>query len=156
METGSNALNLYEVSEVELIYKTKVKASQRPKIDSAKSAYTILLQNWNANRIDFIEEFKVLLLNQASRVLGIYEVSKGGLTSTTADTRLIFAAALKANATSIILAHNHPSGQLIPSKADKIITQTIKYGGELLEIKVLDHLIVTSEGFYSFVEEGEM
>ena len=148
--------NLYQVSEIELVYKSKIKASQRPKIASAKDAYNVFIKNWNENNIDFIEEFKIILLNQGNRVLGIYQVSKGGLTGTIADTRLVFAAALKANAVAMILAHNHPSGQLIASHADKSLTRNIKAAGELLDIHVLDHLILTSEGFISFVEEGLM
>ena len=94
-----------------------------------------------------------MLLNNASRVLGIFEVSKGGISGASADVRIVFAAALKANATGIILAHNHPSGQLVPSDADKYITENMRKAGELLNIRVLDHLIVTAEGFCSFSDE---
>ncbi|MCE6989540.1 RadC family protein [Dyadobacter sp. CY323] len=153
MESFANVSNLYQVTEIELIYKTNVQASQRPKIASSRDAYKVLMQTWNADRLEFIEEFKILLLNNASRVLGIFEVSKGGISGASADVRIVFAAALKANATGIILAHNHPSGQLVPSDADRYVTENMRKAGELLNIRVLDHLIVTAEGFCSFSDE---
>lgn len=153
METLLNEL-LNQIAEVELIYKTKVKCSQRASIKSSRDGYDLFLQNWDKNKIDFVEQFKVLLLNKANRVLGIYEVSTGGITGTVADPRLIYIAALKSNATQIMISHNHPSGNLKPSQADEQLTQKIKQAGQLLDIKLLDHLIVTSEGYYSFADEG--
>ena len=144
----------FEVAEIQLSYKTKVKPSQRPKISSSKDAYSILLDTWDDEKLEFVEQFKVLLLNRANRVLGVYEVSTGGVSGTVADPKLVFAAALKANASAIILAHNHPSGQLKPSDADLKLTQKLKEGGKFLEIPVLDHIIVTSEGYYAFADEG--
>ncbi len=145
---------LFEVSEVELVYKSKVKASERLQITSSKSAYEVLLKAWDENKIEFVEQFKVLLLNRANKVLGVYEVSSGGITGTVADPRLIFAAALKANACSLIISHNHPSGNLEPSRQDEELTAKIKQAGEFLDIKLLDHLIVTPEAYYSFGDEG--
>jgi DNA repair protein RadC len=89
-------------------------------------------------------------------VLGIFEVSKGGISGASADVRIVFVAALKANATGIILAHNHPSGQLMPSDADKYITENMRKAGELLDIRVMDHLIVSAEGYCSFSDDGLM
>ena len=91
---------------------------------------------------------------KAAKVLVIYEVSTGAITGTVADPRVIFAAALKANATAIIISHNHPSGNLKPSRQDEDLTQKIKYAGEFLEIKLLDHVVVTNEGYFSFSDEG--
>ena len=150
----TNTTGLFEVAEIELVYKSKVKASARPQITSSKSAYEVLLKAWDENKIEFVEQFKVLLLNRANKVLGIYEVSTGGITGTVADPRLIFVAALKSNSCSMILSHNHPSGNLKPSRQDKELTSKIKQAGELLDIKVLDHLIVTNEAYYSFADEG--
>jgi len=87
-------------------------------------------------------------------VLGIVEVSTGGIAGTVADPKLIFAAALKGAATEIILSHNHPSGNLAPSQADIDVTRKIKEGGKLLKIAVLDHIIITSERYFSFADEG--
>lgn len=156
MESVMSISEMYKVAEIELVYRSNVKVSQRPKASSSSEVYQILLQNWDENKIEFVEQFKVLLLNRAGRVLGIYEVSTGGVSGTVADPKLIFAAALKANATSLILAHNHPSGNTNPSEADRKITRKIKEGGKLLEIMVLDHIIVTTEGYRSFADEGEI
>lgn len=147
---------MYKVAEIELIYKTRVKASQRPKVSSSKEVYQILLKSWDENKIEFVEQFKILLLNRGGRILGIYEVSSGGVSGTVADPKLIFSAALKANASSLILSHNHPSGNTRPSEADRQLTRRIKMAGELLDISVLDHIIVTTEGYCSFADEGEM
>jgi DNA repair protein RadC len=144
------------VSEIDLIYKTKVKNSQRPHVTSSQYAYTLIKDCWDPGKIEFLEQFKVLLLNQSNKVLGIYEVSSGGITSTVVDVRLLFAAALKAGAAGLIIAHNHPSGNVLPSEPDKHITKKISMAGEVLDIKLLDHLIVTSEHYYSFADQGAL
>lgn len=142
------------VAEVELVYKTKVKPSQRPKIGTVKDCYELLKQLWNENTIEMQEEFKVMLLNRGNKVIGVYEASSGGLTGTVADPRLILAAAIKSLAVSIILSHNHPSGNLKPSRADEELTQKIKVAASYHDIRVIDHIIITSEGYYSFADEG--
>jgi len=147
-------LNYLKVSEIELTYKSKVKATERPKITSSNEAYQIAMQIWNPNTIELFEEFKILLLNNSNRVLGCYSVSSGGITGTVVDIRLIFSAALKANASAIIMIHNHPSGSLIASEADKSITAKVKSAGRFLDIQIFDHLIITSESYYSFADSG--
>jgi DNA repair protein RadC len=154
METKVNASGLYNVAEVELIYKSKVKASERPQICSSKDAYKVLIQLWDDNKIEFVEQFKVLFLNKANKVLGAYEASTGGISGTVADPRVIFAAALKANCCAIIVSHNHPSGNLKPSRQDEELTQKLKQAGQLLDIKLLDHVIITNEAYFSFADEG--
>ena len=154
MEESMKSGALNQIAEVELIYKSKVKASERPKITHSKDAYIIFKDNWDENKIELQEQFKVMLLNRANKVLGIYEVSTGGMTGTVADPKLIFAAALKASACSILLVHNHPSGNLKPSKQDEELTHKIKEGGKLLDIQLLDHLIISSEGYLSMQDEG--
>ncbi len=96
----------------------------------------------------------MIYLNTAGLVIGSYQFSTGGLTGTIADVRLILSIALKTLATGIILAHNHPSGNLTPSEADKLITNKIQQAGKLMDIKVLDHIILSFDGFYSFIDEG--
>lgn len=105
MENKSNIPAWTIASEIELTYKSKVKASERPSIKDSKEAYEILLKVWDEGRIDLQEEFKVLFLNRANKVLAVYNVSTGGLTGTVADPRLIFTAALKCNSVSLVLAH---------------------------------------------------
>lgn len=100
------------------------------------------------------EEFWVLYLNNANKVIYKAQLSKGGITGTIVDVRLIFKLALENNATSIILSHNHPSGKLVASEADKEITKKLKFAGEQLDIKVLDHIIITEKGYLSFQDEG--
>jgi DNA repair protein RadC len=142
------------VEEIQLVYKSKIKASQRPQISCSGDAYELLLKIWEEGKLEFVEQFKVLLLNRANKVLSLFEVSSGGVTGTVADPKVIFTAALKRNACAMILAHNHPSGNLKPSKADEELTRKIKNAGAFLDIKVLDHLIVSNEGYYSFADEG--
>ncbi len=100
------------------------------------------------------EEFWLLFLNNSNKVIAKSQLSKGGLTGTVVDIRVIFKAAFENNATSIILAHNHPSGKLAPSDADKQITTKIKTAGQQLDIPILDHVIITENGYFSFADEG--
>ena len=156
MEEKLSLEELNNVSEIDIVYKKKVncKVSERPLIKSSSDVYEILLHYWDQDKIDLLEEFKVLFLNRSNRVLQIYNVSSGGITGTVADPRLILAAALKVASCSIMLAHNHPSTSLKPSKADEELTSKIKYAAQFHDIKVLDHIIVSSEGYYSFADEG--
>jgi len=100
------------------------------------------------------EEFWVLFLNNSNKVISKAQLSKGGLTGTVVDVRMVFRLALENGATGLILCHNHPSGNLQPSQADKEITKRLKLAGESLDVKVLDHLIITETKYYSFVDEG--
>lgn len=154
METKIKNTDWQIVSEVELIYKSKVKTSERPQIKSSRDAYKLILSCWDQSKIELCEQFKILLLNNAYKALGIYEVSSGGITSTQADLRLIFSSALKANATALMIVHNHPSGNLTASEADKTITRKIAEAGKLLDITLLDSLILTPESYYSFADNG--
>jgi DNA repair protein RadC len=154
MERKMNQQTLTQVTEVELIYKTKVKPSDRPRITTSVDCYKIFLEHWDKNKIEFVEQFKVMLLNRANKVLGIYESSTGSVSGCVVDPKQIFCAAIKSHASSIVLVHNHPSGNLTPSEADKSITRKLKAAGEFLDLKVLDHIIVSTEGFYSFADEG--
>lgn len=154
MEPKRNVADLYKVAEVELTYKTKVKASERPQIISSDDAYNLLKKAWDDGKISFVEEFKVLLLNRANRVLGLVNVSTGGVSGTVADPKIIYVAALKANACALIISHNHPSGNVKPSRADEELTQKIKNAGAFLDIKLLDHLILSEETYFSFADEG--
>lgn len=143
-----------QLEEVELIYRRKIKASARPLITNSADINRILAQVWNQDKIDLLEEFKVLFLNRANRIIGVMDVSAGGITGTVADPRIILAAAVKCCAVSLILAHNHPSGNLKPSRADEQLTVKIKEAANWLDMAVLDHIIISSEGYYSFSDEG--
>ena len=91
------------ISEVSLIYRSKVKASDRPQVKCSRDAYKIFMENWNPDIIEFVEEFKILLMNRSNSVLGILEISKGGISGTVTDVRVIFQAAIKGNASGIIV-----------------------------------------------------
>lgn len=151
-----NRENLSVVAEVVLSYHPKVKPSQRPMVKMAKDAYEILLGFWNMDHIELRETFCVMLLNNRNRVLGVVELSNGGYTATVADLKMIFSVALKACASSIVVAHNHPSGELKPSSEDIRVTRKLMEAGKILEIPVHDHLIITSEAYLSMAEEGYM
>lgn len=142
------------VSEIELSYLPRVKPSARPKIQGHHDAYQIFIDTWDMSKIELFEQFKVMLLNKANRVLGICTLTNGTAAGTIVDPKQVFAVALKANATQVILAHNHPSGNLTPSNNDCEVTKRVKLVGQYLDLKVLDHLIISVEGFYSFASEG--
>ncbi len=102
------------------------------------------------------EIFAVLFLNRANRVIALETISEGGITGTVVDIRIIMKKAVLHNAISIILCHNHPSGNLQPSRADEMITQKIKEAALLFDIRLLDHIIVSIDGHYSFADEGKL
>lgn len=135
-------------------YSEDVKQSEMIKIKSSLEASEVLRKCFNQDTFFMQEQFIILMLNQSSKVLGYYPLSTGGLTATVVDLRLIFSTAIKTFATGIIISHNHPSGNLTPSEADKNITKKIKAAGELLDIKLMDHIILTDEQYFSFADEG--
>ena len=140
------------ISEIQLKYHPF--KSVKTKITSSNDAFTFLLDHWNLDTIELQEEFKILLLNRANEILGIHILSKGGMTGTLVDLRLLFAVVIKSAACSIIMCHNHPSGNLNPSEADKRLFRKISNAAELLDVQVLDNLIISKEGYYSFTDEG--
>lgn len=155
MKTENKINDTSSVSEVTLSYRTKVNPKDRVKVTSSKDAYKLLFDSWNKNTIEHIEEFKLLLMNRSNSVLGILPISKGGISGTVTDIRLIFQGALKTNASGIIICHNHPSGNANPSESDRRITQKLKEAGNLMDIQLLDHLIILPiEGYYSFADDG--
>ncbi len=142
----------YTVGEVELTYKSTSRS--RSKIYSSEDAYKILLPTYKEGTICYKEYFKVLLLSQSNQVLGYTLISEGGITETCADVRVILQAALLTNSVALVLAHNHPSGNLKPSRQDIEITKQVKDAAKLMRITVIDHLILTDAGYYSFADEG--
>ena len=141
-----------KISEISVSYSNSNK--EKLKANNSKDSFEILLKSWSKNTIELQEEFKVLLLNKGNVVLGVYDLSKGGVSSTVVDSKLVFAVALKCNASNIIIAHNHPSGNVKPSDADKCITQKIKKASQYLDIVLLDHIIISKNDFYSFSDNG--
>jgi DNA repair protein RadC len=126
---------------------------RRPRITSSRDAY----EQIKPYLLDLPhEEFWVLLLNRANEVIRPIQISQGSINGTVADPKLIFKQAIEHLASALILIHNHPSGQLKPSEADRDLTRKIKQAGQLLDLPVLDHLIFTESGYYSFADEGEL
>lgn len=141
------------ISEIEISYKPK--RANHPVVKSSNDAYSYLVQFYPEETIALVEQFSVAFLNRANKIIGVQVVSKGGITGTIADPRLIMATALKAAATGIILCHNHPSGNLQASTADIEITKKIQSACNFLDIKLLDHIIISPNGTYlSFTDEG--
>jgi DNA repair protein RadC len=146
--------NCFKLAEIEVIYSTKVKPSDRLKVVTSGDAAEAFRSAWKQS-LEHKESFYALYLNRNNKVLGIHKISEGGLSGTLIDIRCVYQVALKANACSVIVAHNHPSGNLVPSEADKSITQKIKEAGKFLDIPLLDHLIMMpNEGYTSFADQG--
>ena len=124
-QSTQQTIDFLHVAEVSLIYVTKVKPSERLVVSCSRDAQKILFESWDLSNIEHVETCKMLLLNRANKVLGITTISKCGISGSTVDVRIVFQYALKANASGIIIAHNHPSGNKMPSESDLKITQKI-------------------------------
>ena len=140
------------IAEVQITYSSKVKACDRFRVTGSKDAAAAFRSIWPS--YEHIEFIYMLMLNRQNQVLGCHQISKGGMTGTVVDVRVVFQVALKSCATSILLGHNHPSGNIQPSEADNKITKKIKDCGIMLDVSVLDHIIVGDDRFYSFADEG--
>lgn len=141
------------IPEIVVSYKDKVKASERATIKCSQDAYDIL-QTIFEDCVQHHEEVYALYLNRRFKLLGVYCIGKGGLSTCPADIKMILQIALKTNAGSIMLSHNHPSGNLEPSVQDKSLTSRIKEVCRMLDLVFLDHIIMTDESYYSFADEG--
>ena len=148
---------ILKVCDVKLTYNTKVKSSERPVIHNSEDTYRLLVDHvYSEGTIQYKEYLKLILLNNSSKVLGVSNISEGGINETSADIRIIMQAAILGNASSIILAHNHPSGSLKPSTVDNLLTERVKNAAKLFNITLLDHIIVTDSGYYSYLDEGRV
>lgn len=143
-----------EIAEIKVSYSTN--QTDKVKLKQCDEVFKFILTQWDLDLIEFQEECKVILLNRANFVLGVYNLSKGGVSGTVVDIKIILSVALKCNASSIILAHNHPSGNVQPSEADNGITNKLKNACKLLEIYLLDHLIISKNEYFSFATSGNL
>lgn len=141
-----------KVAQIEIQYSSTFISDV--KINSSKAARDLFFNNWNMDIIELQEEFKILYLNRSNNPLGIYTLSKGGIHGTVVDQRLLFASALKSAASSLILCHNHPSGNIKPSQEDRRLTSRLIKSGRMLDLPILDHLIITKDNYFSFADEG--
>lgn len=146
--------HLLEVAEIKVSYLSKAPVATKIRINSSAEAEKVFRANWSDD-MELVEEFYVLFLNRANYVKGIFRLSRGGLTGTVVDPRLLFATALKSLSVGLIAGHNHPSGSCKPSTQDIELTRMLKEIGKLHDITLLDHLILTPHhGYYSFADEG--
>jgi len=150
------ALALEQVSEMEIVYRRKKPIAELSIARSSHDMYQILSRNWSMQKINLCEQFKVCLLNRSGRILGICEISSGGISSTVVEPSFIIGLAIISAANSIILSHNHPSGNTQPSDADIDLTKKIKMAAEFFDIKLLDHIIITDTAYYSFADSGKL
>lgn len=148
-------MNSWLVNEIEVIYRTGLKRETTVKIENAKNAVEEL-EPYFKQAMEFKELFYCMYLNNNNEVLGIYKISEGGTISTVVDIKIILGTGLKILAQSMIIAHNHPSGKREPSNADHKITQAIRKGAKLFDMEVIDHIILTKNGYTSMANEGMM
>lgn len=148
-----NALKT-SIPEIQITFKNEIPAKERPKIHSSKDSEEILRANFEDGTIELREYFKVLYLNRANQVIGIYHLSSGSIAGTVVEPRLIFAAGLKCLCSGIVLCHNHPSSNLKPSRADITLTDKLVKAAKLLDMQILDHIILTNESYLSFADDG--
>lgn len=127
----------------------------KQKITTSKDAYIFISRFYDGD-IDIFESSFILMMNQSNTTIGFAKISQGGITGTVVDIRIIAKYAIESLSTSIILAHNHPSGNLNPSEADRILTDRVKKGLAILDIRLFDHLILASDSYYSFADQGEI
>lgn len=151
--TQNNILTDSKIAEITLSYSQVIPNKDRIKIINHEQAIEVLRYVWDERTIELYESFKVILLNRNNRLLGVVSLSEGGIAGTVVDLRLLFAVALKTASSSIIIAHNHPSGNLNPSDNDRVLTKRIMNAGDILDVKLLDHLIITKEAYFSFIQE---
>ena len=148
---------MFKVNVVSLCYKQKYDTTEYPIINNSKIAADILYESWDKDTIAMEEQFKVLYLNRRNQVIGLYNVSIGGVTGTVVCNKKILACGLKIVASGMIIAHNHPSGNKMLSEKDRQVTKSLQEAGKIMDIKLLDHIIVLPNGDYtSFSDNNEL
>jgi len=146
-----------QIGELDVVYKYKADKKNRPIIRSSNDAIQVIEKLFKVDKLGLQEQFVVVFLNRANRVIGSTHLFSGGITSTVVDIRIVVATALRLVSSAIIVAHNHPSGNLSQSVEDKKLTQRLKEALDLMEIKLLDHIILGQEQeYYSFADTGEI
>jgi DNA repair protein RadC len=148
-----NLFNENRATEIQIIYKSINK--DKIKVTSSRDVYETLKPFFN-DTMEHHENFYILLLNRTNKVLGVNKISEGGISGTVVDPKLVFQAALVSHASSIILAHNHPSGNTEPSDADIELTKKLSEAGKFMDLPILDHLILADEIYLSFKDEGKL
>ena len=145
-----------QLPELKIRVERKAGDGSTYQVKSSESAYQFFYSIFDADTILWTEESAMIILNRANEIIGYSKISSGGTAGTVVDAKVIFTKALLAGGHSIILAHNHPSGNLEPSEQDIKLTKQLVKAGEVLDIRVLDHLILTDKGYYSMNDKGVM
>ena len=145
-----------EIAEVKVSYNSTVKAKDRVVVKTSRDAYNAVRSLYDEDTIDYVESSYVLLLNFANQVIGKKLLSTGGTSTCIVDVKVIAQISLSTNAHAIILTHNHPSGKLSASQQDIDITRKVKQALDLFDIRVLDHIIVTSDNGYTSMADQEL
>ena len=158
MNYNTTTNEVLTVCEVEISYRPKVKACDRPRLISSADIYKFIMESgiFDSSTIEYKEFFKIILLNNANRVLGVSHLSEGGISQTIVDVRHIMQTAILSNAVSMVICHNHPSGHLQPSINDDRSTRQIEAACKIFNISLIDHLIISSENYYSYADEGRL
>ena len=147
-------MTVYKTTIEEICLKNAKGEIHKVKIKSSSELAHYFREMFDQETLEVYEQVMVLFLNNANNTIAWYKASQGGITGTVIDVRLVMKAALNCYATSMAIAHNHPSGILVPSDADKSITNKLRQAGNVLDIKVLDHIIITTESYFSFSDDG--
>ena len=147
-------MRTYKTNCPEIELKLKRGEVKKMQIKTSVDCYKALKMFFDEDTIELTETFIAIYLNRSNNPIGWMKVSSGGITGTIVDQRIVLGTALKAAATAIILAHNHPSGNLQPSQSDIDLTTRMKAAATFMDITIIDHLIVTDENYYSFADEG--
>ena len=142
--------------KITLSFDKKIKKSELKTLSSSNDTVKVLREIFNADTFDWKEEVILLCTNRRNAIVGYYKVSSGGISGTVLDPKIIFTTALNCTASGIIIAHNHPSGNLTPSVEDDRITAKIKEAGKMLDINLIDSVILTDEGYYSYIDNGKL
>lgn len=145
-------MNYNVVNEIKLSYSRKGNAEKT--VINSYQVSEVFRAHFDADQIDYKESFYVLYLDQRNKVLGIKKTSECGISSTMVDVRIVMQGALLCNASAIVVCHNHPSGNLTPSSSDIKMTKKIEEAAKVLDFNLLDHIILTSDSYFSFLDEG--
>ena len=149
-------MKVYNQNVPELFLGRKKSDAPKVKISSPKDGADYFRQLWDEDTLEFCESCIVVYLNRANNTIGWYKVSQGGLASTIVDIKMILGGALKCGASGLIIAHNHPSGNLKPSIGDDNLTSNLVQACKVMEICILDHIILTNDGYFSYSEQGKL
>ena len=145
-----------KVAEIEISYKGNRKQVEKSVIKTSKDAYHIFLETWDSNKLELQEHFRVMLLDRDNSVLGVSTIATGGMAACLVDVKLLFATAILAKSAGLIIAHNHPSGKKEFSTPDMELTEKIVMAGKVLDLPLLDHILVTHDGYVSMADIGNL